>query len=135
MPVQEERKDEFSKSYGYKFNLDLDGNGFNGRFYRLLHSKVVPVKQTIFKEWHDDWLMPWAHYIPLSMEMTEFPEMMGFLATTEEGLEISKGIAEEGSAWAGKVLRQKNLVLTCVRLLLEYARIVNPDRANMSCCD
>ncbi len=132
---EEEHKDQLSKSYQYKFNLDIDGNGFSGRFYRLLHSKAVPVKQTIFKEWHDDWLIPWAHYIPLSMEMTELPEMMRFLATTEEGLETSKVIAEDGAAWARKALRQNDLVLVFVRILLEYARIVSPDRANLNCCD
>jgi Glycosyl transferase family 90 len=133
--VPEERKDKLSKSYHYKFNLDIDGNGFSGRFYRLLKSKSVPIKQTMFKEWHDDWLIPWAHYIPLSMEMTEMPEMMRFLATTEEGRELSQRIAEDGAEWARKVLRQNDLVLTFVRLLLEYARIISPDRANMRCCD
>jgi Glycosyl transferase family 90 len=133
--VSEERKDELFDSYHYKFNLDNDGNGFSGRFYWLIYSRVVPIKQTIFKEWHDHWLIPWAYYIPLSMEMAELPEMMRFLATTEEVLEVSKTIAEDGAEWARRILRRKDLVLTFARLLLEYARIVSPDRASMGCCE
>jgi Glycosyl transferase family 90 len=133
--VPEERKDDLSKSYHYKFNLDLDGNGFSGRFYRLLRSKLAPIKQTIFKEWHDDWLIPWVHYVPMSMEMSELPEMMRYLGTTEDGLGISKVIAADGAEWARKVLRKNDLVLVFVRLLLEYARIVSPDRASTGCCD
>jgi hypothetical protein len=49
-----ERKDPTSQTYRYKLNFDLDGNAFSGRFYRLLLSKVVPLKQTVFKKWHDD---------------------------------------------------------------------------------
>lgn len=69
------------------------------------------------------------------MEMAELPGMMRFLATTEEGLEVSKTIAEDGAEWARRVLRRKDLVLTFARLLLEYARIVSPDRASTGCCE
>jgi Glycosyl transferase family 90 len=89
----------------------------------------------MFKGWHDDGLVPWVHYAPLSMEMSELPEMMRYLATTKEGLAISQVIAAEGLEWARKVLRQNDLVLVFVRLPLEYARIFSPERACLGCCD
>ncbi|KAK9621748.1 hypothetical protein V6Z98_006457 [Aspergillus fumigatus] len=60
--LEDEVKDELRASYAAKYNLDLDGNGFSGRFYRLLRSNSTVLKQTIYKEWHDDWLIPWVHY-------------------------------------------------------------------------
>lgn len=33
----------------YTHNFDIDGNGHSGRFYRLLNSWSLPLKQTIFK--------------------------------------------------------------------------------------
>lgn len=113
--------------YSYKFLLDIDGNGFSGRFYRLLESKSVVVKQTIFKEWHDDRLVPWVHYVPLSTGYSELPEMARFLATTERGLELSERIARESTEWYHKALRDVDLRLVFLRMLLEYGRIMNPD--------
>ena len=45
----------------YTLAFDLDGNGHSGRFYRLLSSRSLPLKQTVFREWHDERLKPWLH--------------------------------------------------------------------------
>lgn len=117
-------RDRLSDSYSHKYLLDLDGNGFSGRFYRLLHSKSAVIKQTIFQEWHDDWLVPWVHYIPLSIQGDEIWEIMRWLET-ERGDEIGRSIAEEGAKWARRVLRQGDMELVFLRLLLEYGRLVD----------
>ncbi|KAK5079973.1 hypothetical protein LTR24_008778 [Lithohypha guttulata] len=114
-------------SYSHKFVMDIDGNGFSGRFYRLLHSRSVVVKQTIMKEWHDDRLMPWVHYVPVSTGYSELPELARFLATTDKGLELSERIARESTEWHDKALRDVDLRLVFLRMLLEYGRIMNPD--------
>jgi hypothetical protein len=54
----QEVKDPNSAAYAHKLLLDLDGNGFSGRFYKLLRSKSMVIKQTAFEEWHDDRLIP-----------------------------------------------------------------------------
>lgn len=56
-----ENKDRALKS---RFVFDTDGNGISGRYYKLLASKSVPLKQTLLREWHDERLVPWVHYIP-----------------------------------------------------------------------
>ncbi|THY35634.1 hypothetical protein D6D01_01110 [Aureobasidium pullulans] len=114
---------EMSASYSHKYVLDIDGNGFSGRYYRLLRSHSAVVKQTILKEWHDDWLMPWVHFLPLSLEGNEIWEMMRFLGQTERGEEVGADIAKTSSEWAGKVLRRVDMELVVLRLVLEYARL------------
>ena len=77
----------------------------------------------MFQEWHDDRLIPWIHYVPISLKMTELPETLRFLAQTEKGQAIAKIIAEQRSEWALKVLRQEDLGLAVFRILLEYGRL------------
>ncbi|KAK5095321.1 hypothetical protein LTS08_008221 [Lithohypha guttulata] len=124
---EEHHDDPQEAAYRHKFVLDIDGNGFSGRFYRLLQSRSVVVKQTIFSEWHDDRLIPWVHYVPLSTLYAELPELARFLATTEEGLRISERIARESTDWHDKALRDIDLQLVWLRMILEFGRLMNPE--------
>lgn len=124
----EEIKDPVGAAYAHKFLLDIDGNSFSGRFYRLLHSKSMVIKQSVFVEWHDDRLIPWVHYVPVSTGFEELPELVRFFATTEKGQEIAARIAAESKSWGERVLRDVDLQLVWLRMLLEYARIIDPSR-------
>ncbi|KAH8734488.1 hypothetical protein BGZ61DRAFT_442622 [Ilyonectria robusta] len=108
--------------------FDMDGNGISGRFYKLLASKSVPLKQTIFREWHDDRLIPWVHYIPVSQSMEEVPELVFYLTSTENGRRQAKVIAENGRSWFAKAVREVDLSIYTYRLLLELARLQDPER-------
>ncbi|KFX91401.1 hypothetical protein O988_07764 [Pseudogymnoascus sp. VKM F-3808] len=88
-----------------KLVFDLDGNGISGRYYKLLASKSVPLKQTLLREWHDERLVPWVHYIPISQGMEEVPEIVAYLTGTETGDGLARGVAEGGRKWFGKALR------------------------------
>lgn len=119
-----------SESYTSKYVLDLDGNGFSGRFYRLLKSGCAVLKQTMFEEWHDGggWLEPWVHYIPVSMDAAELGELARFLIQEDQGQEVGRKIAEDGREWSRKVLRRVDLELVFLRLLMEMERILRSDR-------
>ncbi|KAI0451263.1 hypothetical protein F5B21DRAFT_487786 [Xylaria acuta] len=108
--------------------FDLDGNGISGRYYKLLASKSAPLKQTLFREWHDDRLIPWVHYIPVSQSMEELPELVFYLTSTESGQERAREIAEQGREWFSKAFREVDIVIYVYRLLLELARLQDPDR-------
>lgn len=108
--------------------FDLDGNGISGRYYKLLASKSVPLKQTLLREWHDDRLMPWVHYIPVSQSMEELPELVSYLTSTEVGQKIAREIAEQGREWFSKAFRDVDLTIYTYRLLLELARLQDPNR-------
>ena len=111
-----------------KYALDMDGNTFSGRYYRLLKSNVAVFKHTSFKEWHDGRLVPWVHYIPVSASAEELGETMRYLVEEEEGKEIGRRIAAQGRDWARKTLRSEDLEVVFVRVLMEYARVMSDDR-------
>ncbi|KAJ6135536.1 hypothetical protein N7512_000696 [Penicillium capsulatum] len=108
--------------------FDLDGNGISGRYYKLLASKSTPLKQTIFREWHDDRLFPWVHYIPISQSMEELPEIVSYLTSTEAGRVKAKQVADQGREWFTRAFREVDLTIYTYRLLLELARLQDPDR-------
>lgn len=108
--------------------FDLDGNGMSGRYYKLLASKSLPLKQTLFREWHDDRLVPWVHYVPISQGMKEVPELVFYLTSTVPGKRRAKEIAEQGRNWFSKAFRDVDMTIYTYRLLLELARLQNSER-------
>ncbi|KAI1437894.1 hypothetical protein GGR50DRAFT_706918 [Xylaria sp. CBS 124048] len=108
--------------------FDVDGNGISGRYYKLLASKSAPLKQTLFREWHDDRLMPWVHYIPVSQGMDELPELVFYLTSTPSGRERAREIAEQGRKWFGRAFREIDMTIYMYRLFLELARLQDPER-------
>ncbi|KAF2746670.1 glycosyltransferase family 90 protein, partial [Sporormia fimetaria CBS 119925] len=121
----------------HKHLLDMDGNAFSGRFYAFLKSRSLTYKMAVFREWHEDRLWPWIHYIPLSLNGTEHLDLVHWFAggdsqqsTGEESLGERKAreIAERSTEWAGKALRNVDFEAWLFRLLLEYGRVVDDDR-------
>lgn len=108
--------------------FDLDGNGISGRWYKLLASKSAPLKQTLLREWHDDRLVPWVHYIPVSQSMDELPELVAYLTSTTQGQHHAKEIAEQGAQWFQQAFRNEDFKIYLYRLLLEMARLQDPAR-------
>lgn len=44
----------------YRYLMDVDGNGWSGRFHRLLSTNGVVLKSTVFPEWYQDRIIPWV---------------------------------------------------------------------------
>lgn len=116
----------------YAFLLDIDGNGFSGRFYRLLGSNSTVFKSTIFQEWHDEdsggGLVPWVHYVPVSIGMEELPELMRFFTSSPRGLELAARIADQGKRWVDERGRPEDISAGTARVILEYRRLVSDGR-------
>lgn len=110
---------DMNDAYKYKYLLDIDGNAFSGRYYAFLLSKSLVYKLAIFREWHDEWLKAWVHYIPLSWKGDEYLESVRYFDQEEAGKVEAKKIADQGREWAGKVLRNEDLEVWFFRLLLE----------------
>ncbi|KAK4696135.1 hypothetical protein P7C71_g1737, partial [Lecanoromycetidae sp. Uapishka_2] len=121
-------KEEASAAYQSRFLFDLDGHAHSERFLRYLGSKSLVFKQTVEREWHDDWLVPWWHYVPVSMGMQELPEMLNYFARDPKGRLIAEEIAERGREWARKSLRKVDFELGMFRIMLEWARLVSDER-------
>jgi hypothetical protein len=121
-------RDPESQSLKNRFVFDTDGNNFSRRFYTLLQSHSVVFKQTILREWHDERLIPWAHYVPISLGMEELVETMRYLGYDERGQELAKEMAVVSREWTHKALRIEDFTIYCYRLMLELARVMDPSR-------
>ncbi|CAG8981115.1 hypothetical protein HYALB_00013412 [Hymenoscyphus albidus] len=115
-------------AWKYKYLLDVDGNAFSGRFYAFLKSKSLVYKLAVFREWHEEWLKPWVHYIPLSLRGDEWVEAVRWFAGEATGKKEAERLALQGREWAAKVLRNEDLEVWFFRLLLEYGRLVDDNR-------
>lgn len=124
-----EDKDRALKS---RLVFDMDGNGISGRYYNFLASRSAPLKQTLLREWHDERLVPWLHYVPISQSMEELPEVVSHLTSTEAGRAAARHIAEEGREWFSKAFREVDRSIYVYRLLLELARLQDPARPRMA---
>lgn len=51
--------EKLNRNWAYKYNIDLDGLGYSGKFMALLASDSVPVKATVYDEFYSDWIQPW----------------------------------------------------------------------------
>ncbi|MCJ1365109.1 capsule-associated protein CAP1 [Acarospora aff. strigata] len=108
-----------SEAWGFKFLLDIDGNAFSGRFYAFLKSWSLVSKIAIFREWHEEWLVPWLHYVPLGFGGQEYVETMRWFLQEEQGKKEAEELAVKGREWASKVLRKEDFEVWFFRLLLE----------------
>ncbi|GAB7362878.1 hypothetical protein MBLNU230_g3180t1 [Neophaeotheca triangularis] len=125
MPMKEQ--------YAYKYLPDIDGNSFSGRYRGFLGSTSLPLKATIYDEWHDSRLVPWKHFVPMDNTFADFWGVMEyFLGDEAEGLggrdAMAERIAMDGKAWAERVLRREDMMVFSYRLLLEYARLCDDER-------
>jgi hypothetical protein len=120
--------DDRNRAFQSRFTFDLDGNGISGRYYKLLASRSVPLKQTLLQEWHDNRLVPWVHYIPISQSMEELPELMSYLVWSKNGQKRAKEIAEQGREWFTRAMREVDMSIYMSRALLEIARLQDPYR-------
>lgn len=113
----------FEEMFRHRFIFDVDGNSFSGRFFSLLLSKSLVLKQSVQKEFWEEWLGEWVHYVPVSVRLEELPELMEFMALDKRGQRLAREIAEEGAEWASGNVRVEDAMSYLFRLLLEYAEL------------
>lgn len=129
---------KMADQFDRKFLPDIDGNSFSGRYRGFLMSTSLPIKATIFREWHDSRLVPWKHFVPMDNRFMDFWGIMEyFLGYEGENTKIeghdkeAENIAMAGQEWANKVLRREDMQIYVLRLLLEYARLCDDHRDKM----
>ena len=108
------------EAWKYKYLLDMDGNAFSGRYYAFLKSRSLTFKQALWREWHEEWIWPWVHYIPLSFKGTEHLEALRYLKEEVQGRQYAQEIAEESRLWMQTGVRRVDMQAWIFRLLLEY---------------
>ncbi|GKT60479.1 capsular associated protein [Colletotrichum tofieldiae] len=141
-----------AEQFSSKFLPDADGYSFSGRFRAFLMSTSVPLKATVYAEWHDDRLTPWLHFVPLDNTFQDLYGVLDFftdgddepqeswgvhkvLGKKSKGDDAARWIAERGKEWAEKVLRREDMRLYVWRLLLEFARLCDDHRDTLGYVD
>lgn len=127
-----------AEQFESKFLPDIDGNSFSGRYLGFLRSTSLPIKATIWREWHDSRLVPWKHFVPMDNRFSDYYGIMEYFlgyqghhghdATAEK-------IATDGKEWAERVLRKDDMLVYVMRLLLEYARVLDDRRESLGWVD
>lgn len=131
---------DFQDHWKYKYLLDLDGAGFSGRFLPFLQSRSLPFKAALFREWWDDRITPWAHFVPLDLRghgfwatLAYFQGIDGLIDGSTEvkidpHVQVAERIADSGKDWAEQVLRKDDMEIYMFRLLLEWGRLTDDKR-------
>ncbi len=117
--------------YVNKFIPDADGNSFSARFRGLLLSTSLPLKATIYAEWHDDRLAPWLHFAPLDNTFQDLHAVLDYFTSSAKGDAAARLLASTGKRWGEKVLRREDMLLYVWRLLLEFARVCDENRLSL----
>ncbi|KAJ7596498.1 glycosyl transferase family 90-domain-containing protein [Mycena floridula] len=120
----------------YSYAFDIDGNGWSGRFKRLITSNAIVFKATIYPEWHIDRIAPWLHYVPVQIDLSDLHDALVFFRGDEKGEgaheDLARKIAAEGRRWSKTFWRHEDMAAYFLRLFLEYARLMSLDRESMS---
>ncbi|KAF8841138.1 hypothetical protein BDN67DRAFT_929060, partial [Paxillus ammoniavirescens] len=112
----------------YKFIFDIDGNGWSGRFKRLVTGNALVFKATIYPEWFSSRIEPWVHYVPIQVSYTDLHDAVAFFRTHDA---LGAQIAAAGKEWSQRFWKKEDMSAYLYRLLLEYARIASVDRESM----
>ena len=123
----------FQQHWRYKFLLDLDGAGFSGRFLPFLQSRSLPFKAAVIREWWDDRVTAWWHFVPLDVRGHGVWATLAYFAGWDGGQGMrwrsheaqGEKIARQGRELAQKVLRKEDMEIYFFRLLLEWGRVTD----------
>ncbi|BGP50176.1 hypothetical protein JCM10450v2_006087 [Rhodotorula kratochvilovae] len=144
----------FSNNYLFKAILDMDGTAYSGRFPTIMKSRSAVIKSRLFTQALDDTLIPWYHYVPLSVRFSELYNLLAYFfglanvprLAAEQGFPplppasldaVRHGVAHEealyaiavrGRDWAFKCARKDDALVYVYLLALEWARLCADDR-------
>ncbi|GAA5996512.1 uncharacterized protein JCM10292_003018 [Rhodotorula paludigena] len=123
------------ESNTYKYVMDVDGNGWSGRFHRLMSMRSVVLKSTAFPEWYQDRVQEWVHYVPIKVDYSDVYDVMAFFVGTPDGQgghdSLAEKIGEAGRQWARDFWRFEDMAAYMYRLSLEYVRILHHDEGDV----
>lgn len=116
----------------YKYVFDMDGHGWSSRFKRLMVSRSLIFKSTIYPEWFAGRIQEYVHYIPIQLDYSELYDVLAFFRGDLNGDnahdDMAEKIASAGREWAKTYWRREDLTAYMFRLMLEYARLMSLDR-------
>ncbi|TNY22120.1 glycosyl transferase family 90-domain-containing protein [Rhodotorula diobovata] len=123
----------------FKYVLDVDANYASGKFKRLMSSRSLVFKSTIFPEWWSKRIMPWYHYVPIQSDYSDLTDTAAFFIGAPDGTgshdALAKRIAQQGKKWSEDHFREADMAAYTFRLLLEYARLLHREDDDLQSMD
>lgn len=70
----------------YKYLIDVDGYAcaWKSFFLKMASQSVVLKIQGDYEQWYYGQILPWIHYIPVSRDMKELPELVSWLRQNDQ---------------------------------------------------
>ncbi|KAH8925610.1 glycosyltransferase family 90 protein [Atractiella rhizophila] len=98
----------FSESAKWKVLLDIDGQAYSGRFLSLLKMGSAVMKSTLYEEFFSDYLIPWYHVIPISMEYKEIYNIFNYFLglPDQEEEKLMEEMQKDGTSTSRKLLNR-----------------------------
>ena len=125
----------------YRYLFDADGAGLSSRFLPFLQSNSVVLKSGIFREWYDDRLIAWRHFVPVDLRLHDLFSILAYFGgygveernkrMMEGRVKEAEAIARQGKVWTEKVLRKEDMEIYMFRLLLEWGRLTDDRRTEI----
>jgi len=118
-------KRPFEENWEYKVIVDLEGHGWSRRLKNLLYSNSIIFKpRTVFREFWQDSVKPWEHYIPLKADFSDTEEK---LDSALAGNKTMLAVIEQSTEFIRDHLRIEDVYCYFYRLLLDYSKLVRYD--------
>ncbi|KAI9010701.1 glycosyl transferase family 90-domain-containing protein [Hyaloraphidium curvatum] len=113
----------WSKHWGVKYLIDLDGNAWSQRFQQFLWSNSLVLHAGVFREWFSGWFRAYEHWIPVRMDLSDLERTIRWASGTDEGRFEAKRVGERARELARRRLRYEDMQSYMFLLLLEYGSI------------
>ncbi|GAA94742.1 glycosyltransferase family 90 protein [Mixia osmundae IAM 14324] len=118
-----------SEFWQNKYVLDVDGNGWSGRFKMLMSSQSLVFKSSFYEEWWQERSQPWVHFVPVSPDYSDIYDIMAFfeggIKGSSKNEDLAAEIAAAGRDWAMHHWRRADTNAYMLRLLLEWTRLLH----------
>jgi len=112
----------FSQHWKYKVLMDLEGYAWSNRFKLLLYSNSIVFRPTtIFREFWQDWVEPWKHYIPVKYDFSDVEEKLDRVINGDPRL---LSVIQPSTSFVQNNLRIEDVYCYTYRLLLDYAKLL-----------
>ena len=125
----------------YRYLFNTDGAGFSSSFLPFLQSNSVVLKSGIFREWYDDRLVAWKHFVPVDLRLHDLFSIIAYFGgygvdernkrMMEGRIKEAEDVARQGKVWTEKVLRKEDMDVYMFRLLLEWGRLTDDKRTEI----
>ncbi|MFI0434342.1 MAG: glycosyl transferase family 90 [Parachlamydiaceae bacterium] len=115
-----DRSVSHSEQNQYKYLIAIDGYTWPSSLrWQLFSNSVVLKSESDWLQWFDGALIPYKHYVPFHLDLSDLSEKLDWLAKNDD---LAKEIAQNALSLALKTLTEEDLNLYVHKLFVAYAK-------------